>query len=254
MHYTNYTGIVLRRQALREADEIVTLWSREAGKIRVMVRGVRRETSKLKAVLAPLSQLSFQAVSKDRMPMLIGVRIVSSYADASKSLPKTAMVFTIFELILRTTGDNEPNNLITSLLEDALSELTLPGEISTTFAARFMIRLLEGLGYELDLTRCASCGDSIDPNALAWSHALSCLACGKCIGQSGDITPLDAHSAGLVAAIQQGYGQTAGRDPQVIRTVTAWLSRVLQAITERVLNSEKFFQENAAPLAGKNGA
>src|SRR5438309_9306049 len=46
-------GIVLRTQKLGEADRIITILTREQGRVRLVAKGVRRTTSKFGARLEP---------------------------------------------------------------------------------------------------------------------------------------------------------------------------------------------------------
>ena len=57
MSYHIYTtpGIVLRHRPLREADRVYIILTRDLGLIRASAIGVRKETSKLRGALEPLS-------------------------------------------------------------------------------------------------------------------------------------------------------------------------------------------------------
>ena len=50
-------AIVLRTQKLGEADRIITLLTRERGKVRAVAKGVRRTKSKFGARLEPFSRV-----------------------------------------------------------------------------------------------------------------------------------------------------------------------------------------------------
>lgn len=53
-------AVVLRTHKLGEADRIITLLSREHGKLRAVAKGVRRTSSKFGARLEPLSHVDVQ--------------------------------------------------------------------------------------------------------------------------------------------------------------------------------------------------
>ncbi|MET0994701.1 MAG: DNA repair protein RecO, partial [Mycobacterium sp.] len=53
-------GVVLRTQKLGEADRIVTLLTREHGRVRAVAKGVRRTTSRFGARLEPFMHVDLQ--------------------------------------------------------------------------------------------------------------------------------------------------------------------------------------------------
>ena len=52
-------GIVLRRQAIGEADRTITLFTREYGKLRAVARGTRRTASRLGGRVEPFTYARF---------------------------------------------------------------------------------------------------------------------------------------------------------------------------------------------------
>ena len=60
MHLYRDEGVVLRTQKLGEADRIVTLLTREHGRVRAVAKGVRRTTSKFGARLEPFTHVDVQ--------------------------------------------------------------------------------------------------------------------------------------------------------------------------------------------------
>ena len=53
-------GVVLRAQKLGEADRIVTLLTREHGRVRAVAKGVRRTSSRIGARLEPFGHVDVQ--------------------------------------------------------------------------------------------------------------------------------------------------------------------------------------------------
>ena len=63
-------GVVLRTQKLGEADRIVTLLTREHGRVRAVAKGVRRTTSRFGARLEPFMHVDLQLVGVVARPQL----------------------------------------------------------------------------------------------------------------------------------------------------------------------------------------
>ena len=116
MNHKILNGLVLKHSPLREADEILTLWSWEEGKARVLARAVRKSSSRLRAVLAPVSWLSLQVAPSRRLAVVVDAKVRKSYPEILKNLSHLAIVFNVFEVLMRATPDGEPNQQVSRLL------------------------------------------------------------------------------------------------------------------------------------------
>ena len=124
MRYAKLEGIILKKQNYKEADQILTVWTRQSGKIRCLARGVRLNKSRLAYSLADLAQVEIQLAGRN-LPTLIGVSPVRQFRTLVQDLKKTAMAFYAAELMMKMTADEHPNPQAFELLSDFLSRLTL---------------------------------------------------------------------------------------------------------------------------------
>ena len=65
-------GVVLRAQKLGEADRIVTLLTRDHGRVRAVAKGVRRTTSRIGARLEPFSHVVLQFATGRTLDVITG--------------------------------------------------------------------------------------------------------------------------------------------------------------------------------------
>lgn len=122
MKYKKLTGIILKKQNYREADQIVSIWTREAGKVRVLARGLRKSSSKLNYACQDLSEAVLDITGRG-LPTLIGVRPIRQFKSLQQDLKKTAIAFYAAELMLKMTADEHPNVRAYDLLVDFLGKL-----------------------------------------------------------------------------------------------------------------------------------
>lgn len=111
--YHKYTGIILKNFPLGETDELLTIYTREAGKLRVMARGVHRIKSRLAGVLQCLNEVEFETARGSKsgssgIPILISARIKSMNAYLREDLKKFAFALVGVETLYRLTPDQEP--------------------------------------------------------------------------------------------------------------------------------------------------
>jgi DNA repair protein RecO (recombination protein O) len=122
MKYTKGQGIVLKKQNYRETDQIVTIWSDEFGKMRVLARGLRRSGSKLAGALQDLSWVKFELTGK--WPTIISAEVVNNFKGIRQNLAKVAPACYACELIMKMTADEHPDSRAFHLLADFLRELS----------------------------------------------------------------------------------------------------------------------------------
>jgi DNA repair protein RecO (recombination protein O) len=74
-------AIVLRTQKLGEADRIITMLTREHGRIRGVAKGVRRTMSKFGARLEPGSHVDIQMYTGKTFDTITQVEAVMNYGE-----------------------------------------------------------------------------------------------------------------------------------------------------------------------------
>ncbi|HTL39448.1 MAG TPA: DNA repair protein RecO [Methylomirabilota bacterium] len=147
MQYKKLTGIILKKQNYAEADQILTLWTQEAGKIRVKARGIRLPKSKLVYSLQDLSLVSIEITGRS-LPTLISASPQRQFSTVTQDLKKAAMGFYAAELMLKLTADEQPNTQVFELLVDFLKSLDNSSAPSGhEFIDNFAVGLSRLLGF-----------------------------------------------------------------------------------------------------------
>lgn len=106
-HAQHTRGIVLARTNFGEADRIVTLLTRDYGKIRVIAKGVRKERSKLAAgiELFSVSEVGFVPGRGD-IATLTAARLLNHYNNFISDLTKVDFTYAALKRINTFTGDD----------------------------------------------------------------------------------------------------------------------------------------------------
>ncbi|MEK6740568.1 MAG: DNA repair protein RecO, partial [Actinomycetota bacterium] len=103
-------AVVLRTHKLGEADRIVSMLSREHGKIRAVARGIRRTSSKFGARLDPFNLVDLQLVQGRNLDVVAQVECLHPY---SAPLRQDYSLFTAAEVMVEAADhlvpvDREP--------------------------------------------------------------------------------------------------------------------------------------------------
>jgi DNA repair protein RecO (recombination protein O) len=147
-------GVVLRAQKLGEADRIVTLLTRDHGRVRAVAKGVRRTTSRIGARLEPFGHVDVQFYEGRALDGVTQVETISSYGahlvhDYARYTAGQAMLETAERL---TPEEREPSVQQYLLLVGGLRALVAGDHDSG------LVRSLAVAGWAPSFDACARCG------------------------------------------------------------------------------------------------
>jgi len=150
MKYKKLTGVILKKQNYREADQIITVWTKQAGKLRFLARGVRLTKSKLVYSLQDLSLAEMEITGSKHLPTLINAKTLKAFGLLRQDLVKIGIGLYAAELMLKMTGDEHPNAPAFSLLLDFLEQLDTHFENPDIYLSldQFSLGLMSVLGFK----------------------------------------------------------------------------------------------------------
>jgi len=106
MQFIRDQGFIIKRRNFGEADRIITIFSKNNGKISVVAKGVRKITSRRLGLLEPFNLIEFHAVKSYSMPILTEVDLVNSFDEDKKNLDNYSKIFIICELLDSLCGED----------------------------------------------------------------------------------------------------------------------------------------------------
>ncbi len=145
-------SFILKKQDFGEADQIITLFSKEEGKVRCLVKAAKMPTSKLQPMLQAVFQTRVTlAGHKDKagLSKVIGVQMLHNYSGIMESESKLAAWYVVSELLIRALPDNEPNEQLFNELEEYaqfLHSTDLTADLVKQSVIQFQIKALSRLG------------------------------------------------------------------------------------------------------------
>lgn len=148
MHSYTDIGLVIKRHNLGEADKLITLYSKDHGKVTLKARGVRKLTSKRAGSIDLFNYIKFHAVSgRGEIDTLTEVENISDFSNWKIHLGRVNIAYQLCELVDKLTPDHEPHPEIFNILKDLLlkiGELGLDWELEIV---NWKLSILEKLGY-----------------------------------------------------------------------------------------------------------
>lgn len=142
-------GIVLRRMEVRETSLLLTCFTRDLGKVRGLVKGVRGSRAAVPWLLEPLTLQHLVVYERRRSPWALigGCDLVDGFDALRRDLERTAYGLLFLDLVDAMTEVGDPHPEIFHLLLGALRALEAPASDPRSIARFVEARLLRAGGH-----------------------------------------------------------------------------------------------------------
>lgn len=237
-------GVVLRHMDLGEADRLLTVYTREHGKLRQVAKGVRRPQSKKAGHLDLFSRVSILAARGRELDVLTQVEALDTYTGLRSDLDLVGRAAYAIELVDQFTVEGEANANLYALLIETLERLS-GGLDRRSVQRHFELRLLDQVGYRPELFRCSRCGDEIRPDDQFFSYESGGVVCPRCGPDEGQKRPVSLAALKVLRHYQRSRFEHAAR-ARIRAQVHAEIDRLMEGffnyLLERRLNSPGFLR------------
>lgn len=153
-------GYILHHRPYRDTSRILEVVTRDHGRLSLFARGVRGPKAKLASILQPFQMLLFSWTGRGEAAQLTSAEC----AENSPPLPPSYLMaaFYLNELLMKLTTRHDPLPSLFDTYHTALEGLRRGAPLEPELRV-FEKRLLEVLGYGLDLGAEARTGKRIEP-------------------------------------------------------------------------------------------
>ena len=153
-------ALVLHARPWRETSLLVEAFSRSHGRLGLIARGARRPKSRMRGLLQPFIPLLLSWRGKGELATLTGAEAAGSVVPLAGS---AAIVgFYVNELLLNFLHRHDPEPILFDHYRAALDRFAHVDDPEPVLRI-FEKRLLQAVGYALELEREANSGIAIDP-------------------------------------------------------------------------------------------
>lgn len=237
-------AIVLRTHKLGEADRIITLLTRQHGRVRAVARGVRRTTSRWGSRLEPFTHVDLQLADGRNLDTITQADTRGAYAaeigfDYDRYTAGTAMLETAERLVAE---EREPAVQQFQLLLGALRAMSsgerAPGHVLDSY----LLRAMAIAGYAPSFVDCAHCGR---PPVLGtgelvthrwFNPSMGGVLCSTC-RIPGSATPATETLLLMGALLAGDWPVVEAADPRHVREANGLVAAFTQWQLERGLRS-----------------
>ena len=244
-------AVVLRAQKLGEADRIITLLTREHGKVRAVAKGVRRTSSRFGARLEPFMFVEVQLHEGRNLDIVTQVETVGAYAraiceDYGLYTAGAAMLETADRLV---EAEREPSVQQFWLLAGAVRALSERAHAPGLVLDSYLLRALAVAGWSPTFTSCARCGEP-GPHR-AFSVAQGGTVCARC-RPPGATAPAPETTELLAALLSGEWAAADASSDRSRREANGIVAAYSQYHLERTLRSLRMVDRAPRPEDERN--
>ncbi len=241
-------AIVLRTYRLGEADKIVSLFTRQMGRIRAVASGAQRPKSRYGGSLESMSYVRLWVYERENRDLgrLNSVEILESFFDMQKDYATHIAAQFVVEVAEQLLPERELNERAFRLLLVVLRALKQFREIDRPLVY-FDYWILRLAGFLPDLTVCAECGRRFETDAAYYAERLPGLVGPECRkGLAAGARPMSAKS---LAEVQRACAAPLDKwmaepsKPNGISAVRELLESIVEAQAERRLMTRGLLAE-----------
>lgn len=201
-------GIILKVIEYSETSNIVTVWTREYGKLSLIAKGSRRPKSPFESALDLLAfcRLVFLQKPNQAMGILTEAKLERRFRNRRGRLEWLYAGYYIAELLKSFLEEGEPNPWLFDLTNQTLSDLDQPVNPASGMAAleregeftelnrylmRFETGLLTAIGHFPLLTHCVGCGRKRETDAVVgFASSAGGIVCPQCRHRQSQVIDL----------------------------------------------------------------
>lgn len=236
-------GFVLKSFDFRETSRIATFFTRDYGKVKGVLKGIRKTPSKFGSSVDrfSLNDIVYYQYRNSDIHLISHCDMKDYYTPIRGDLRRMTAASYAAELIDAVLPVEEENIEIYALFQDFLVSLGKTDDVSK-LVHMFQIKILLLSGFKPHLETCVKC-ERIVEGATRFSQKLGGLVCGTCKDPGGDWVPISRGAVASILHVQKEAWARAiqlGVTPVVKKELKFILNHFLVFHLEKHLRATRF--------------
>jgi DNA repair protein RecO (recombination protein O) len=240
-------AVVLRTWPVHEADLIVSLFSRDYGKIRGVAKSALKSRKRFGGALEPMTLARAWFVEGPTLELarLDQLEIIRSPLSAPVDQTRLAVLSFFAEVLEEALPERDPQETVFRLIASVLEYTTVEQPwMPLTYFSLWITRLM---GLLPDIAHCTACGEALQGGEVSFHAHADGLFCA--LHRQGSASPLSADSWQLALRILRAPASAFAAEPWPRRRAQD-LRRFALQVLERHLERKLRSAEALARLGG----
>jgi len=175
-------AVVLKSMKYGESSRIVTLYTREYGRISVIAKAARTAKSKFGAALDVMSRSAVVIYRKEHrdLHLLSQADLIRQYSGIIDDAQRLPIAFAVLDFLYVTVQGEQAHEELYQLLVSTLQCLEAPNAIPAIILPAYLLQLASVLGIAPDIEHCVSCRACLFDEDILRETAAFSIASGGC--------------------------------------------------------------------------
>lgn len=235
-------GLILHRTNFGEADRLLTVFTPQLGRLRLLAKGARKPKSRKSGHVEPFTHVNLLIARGRDLDIVSQAEVLEPFRVLREDLGRVSLAYYVGELVSSFTEEGDENLPLFELTLATLSRLCSASDLS--LALRFFeLRAMGLLGYQPELFFCVTCRAKLEPVANYYSSSSGGVVCASHGEGTGDAIPLALPVFKVLRFMQtRDWDQVAALriKPNTHRELESVLQRYIVYVLERRLRSVEF--------------
>lgn len=175
-------GIVLKEIRYKDTSKILTIFTREHGKISAMARGAYKPRSGLIANTQLFSHNEYEMYKGKNFYYINQGHVIDSFYSIRENMDRVSYGYYMLEMIDKSLEEDENSEKIFQLLEKGLEILSRLEEDFLKFIVGYELKFISFLGYRPVIDKCVACSGKIDSRS-KFSIKNGGIICSNCFSE-----------------------------------------------------------------------
>ena len=189
-----YTSIILKKRDVGEMDRLYWLYTKERGKMQVLAKSVRKHGAKLAGLLENFTLADVTIARSRGTGKITGSIVENNFSYLKRDGEALDSVFSAINTINRFIDLENIDERLFGILYDYLETIDNISENVKEYSkkdmalrlvsAGFLLHMANVLGYTIESSRCAYCGNPISEKDVNFSARSGGIVCDGCVRKS----------------------------------------------------------------------
>ncbi|KPK42476.1 MAG: hypothetical protein AMJ78_02400 [Omnitrophica WOR_2 bacterium SM23_29] len=239
-------ALVLNRRDFRETSVLATFYSKDFGKVKGILKGIRSEKHRYgsSAELFSLNKIVFYEKSRGEFNNITQCDLIDGFFGIRKCLSAIAYANYIVELVDAMTEPDEKNIRVYELLHKSLRLLS-KGEEPNRITRIFELKFLCFLGFAPMLNSCIHCNAPVSEKA-RFSLLRRGMLCERCLKEDPNARAVSKGTVQTLRHLENAKLDSLSKF-KITKSIESELSvlieELLESHLEKPLKSKKFIKD-----------
>jgi len=181
VHYRT-SGIVLKKENRGEDSQVITIFTKDFGKLKILGKAIRKIKSKLRASIPLFSLSEIEFIQGKAYKTLTDAILTENFKNTDKNLEKLKIAYNVSDITDNLIKGEERDRDVWILLYKTFHYLnnSLSENSYSLVYYYFLWNFFSILGYKPELKKCAICQNNLNPINFYFSPEQGGTICNKC--------------------------------------------------------------------------